>query len=116
MVKKGRVISCHTVKEWNVQLEKGKESKILIVVDFFATWCWPCKHIAPALEKLAKGMPRVTFLKVDVDELKSVADEWEVRAMPTFLCFKDGRVVEKIVGANKEKLQEMILKHATEEE
>uniref|UniRef100_I1J8Q2 Thioredoxin domain-containing protein n=1 Tax=Glycine max TaxID=3847 RepID=I1J8Q2_SOYBN len=66
----GQVISCHTVEEWNDQLQKGNESKKLIVVDFTASWCGPCRFIAPFLAELAKKFTSVIFLKVDVDELK----------------------------------------------
>ncbi|KAJ6681117.1 THIOREDOXIN [Salix koriyanagi] len=73
MAGEGQVIVCQTEESWNQQLEKGKESNKLIVVDFTASWCGPCKLIFPAVEELAWKLPNVTFLKVDVDELQSVA-------------------------------------------
>ncbi|KAF9683084.1 hypothetical protein SADUNF_Sadunf05G0175400 [Salix dunnii] len=114
MAGEGQVIVCRTEESWNQQLEKGKESNKLIVVDFTASWCGPCKFIAPAVEELAWKLPNVTFLKVDVDELQSVAQEWDVQAMPTFIFLKDGEIVEKYTGANKMKLQEAVEKHAIE--
>ncbi|KDP38568.1 hypothetical protein JCGZ_04493 [Jatropha curcas] len=114
MAEEGQVIACHTVEAWNEQLEKGKESKTLIVVDFTATWCGPCRFITPILQDLAKKMPHVTFLKVDVDELRTVAEDWAVEAMPTFMFLKEGKIVDKVVGAKKEELQMTIVKHATE--
>ncbi|KAF9686776.1 hypothetical protein SADUNF_Sadunf02G0024900 [Salix dunnii] len=108
----GQVIACHTVDVWKAQLEKGKETAKLIVVDFTASWCPPCKFIAPIFAELAKKFTKVTFLKVDVDELKSVAAECEVEAMPTFIFMKDGKTVDKIVGADKDGLQAMVAKHS----
>ncbi|KAK7291218.1 hypothetical protein RIF29_06179 [Crotalaria pallida] len=113
MAEEGQVIGVHTVEEWKGHLEKGNETKKLIVVDFTASWCGPCRFIAPILADLAKKIPEVTFLKVDVDELKTVAEEWEIEAMPTFLFLKEGKVVDKVVGAKKEELQLKISNHAT---
>ncbi|XP_019234728.1 PREDICTED: thioredoxin H-type 2-like [Nicotiana attenuata] len=102
MAEEGEVIGCH---------QKGIETKKLIVVDFTASWCGPCRFIAPFLSELAQKLPNVTFLKVDVDELKSVATDWAVEAMPTFMFLKEGNIVDKVVGAKKEELQQAIAKH-----
>ncbi|KAG5250397.1 thioredoxin [Salix suchowensis] len=110
MAEEGQVIACQNVDVWKAQLEKGKEK--LIVVDFTASWCPPCKFIAPIFAELAKKFTNVTFLKVDVDELKSVAADCQVEAMPTFIFMKDGKTVDKIVGADKDGLQAMVAKHS----
>ncbi|CAL0314461.1 unnamed protein product [Lupinus luteus] len=107
----GQVIGCHTVEAWNQQLQRGNESKQIIVVDFTASWCGPCRFIAPFLTELAKKYPNVIFLKVDVDELKSVAQDWAVEAMPTFMFIKEGSIVGKVVGAKKDELQQTLEKH-----
>ncbi|PIN21690.1 Thioredoxin [Handroanthus impetiginosus] len=109
----GQVIGCHSVEEWKEQHQKGVESKKLVVIDFTASWCGPCRFIAPILADFAKKMPDVIFLKVDVDELKSVAEEYKVEAMPTFVFLKDGKEVDRIVGARKEELLATITKHAS---
>lgn len=106
------VIGCHSVDQWKEQFENGAKSGKLVVVDFTASWCGPCRFIAPILADLAKKMPHVIFLKVDVDELKTVAEEQKVEAMPTFIYFKDGKEVDRVVGARKENLLECINKHA----
>ncbi|KAL5557616.1 hypothetical protein UlMin_039852 [Ulmus minor] len=106
----GQVISCHSVEAWNEQLQKGNDSNNLMVVDFTASWCGPCRFISPFLSELAKKLPNVIFLKVDVDELKSVAQDWAVEAMPTFVFLKQGKIVDKVVGANKDELQQTIAK------
>ncbi|KAK7351723.1 hypothetical protein VNO77_11376 [Canavalia gladiata] len=113
MAEEGQVIGVHSVEQWKEHLEKGNESKKLIVVDFTASWCGPCRFIAPILAEIAKKMTQVTFLKVDVDELKSVSEEWGIEAMPTFLFLKEGKLVDKVVGAKKEELQLTINKHTT---
>ncbi|KAL0325769.1 UNVERIFIED_CONTAM: Thioredoxin H-type 1 [Sesamum radiatum] len=95
---------------WSVEIDN---CSVRVVVDFTASWCGPCRFIAPILAEIAKRTPHVIFLKVDVDELKSVAQEYAVEAMPTFLFIKEGKVVDKVVGARKEELQEKITKHGT---
>ncbi|XP_047149760.1 thioredoxin H1-like [Vigna umbellata] len=108
----GQVIAVKTVDSWKDRFQKGKDSKKLVVVDFTASWCGPCRFMAPILEELAKKMPHVIFLKVDVDELSSVSEEWSIEAMPTFLFLKEGELVDKVVGANKDQLHATIEKHA----
>ncbi|CAK9148227.1 unnamed protein product [Ilex paraguariensis] len=109
----GQVIGCHTVEHWKQQFQKANESKKLVVVDFTASWCGPCRVISPILAEFARRLPNVIFLKVDVDELPTVSEEWEVQAMPTFIFLKEGKMVDKVVGAKKEELQGTIEKHLT---
>ncbi|KAL6220635.1 hypothetical protein ACLB2K_008391 [Fragaria x ananassa] len=107
----GQVVSVHTVDAWTELLQKGNDAKKLMVVDFTASWCGPCRIIAPFLSELAKRLPNVIFVKIDVDELKSVAEDWAVEAMPTFMFLKEGTIVDKVVGAKKEELQQTVAKH-----
>ncbi|ONK75738.1 uncharacterized protein A4U43_C03F20020 [Asparagus officinalis] len=95
------VIACHSVQEWTQQLEQANQSKKLVVVDFTASWCGPCRMMAPIVSELAKKFTDVLFLKVDVDELKTVAQDWAIEAMPTFVFVKEGTIIDKVVGANK---------------
>ena len=70
------------------------------IVDFFAPWCGPCKTIAPSFLRLAEQFPEVSFFKVNVDEADDFATEFSITSLPTFLFFKNGKVVHKIEGAN----------------
>ncbi|PWN94169.1 thioredoxin [Acaromyces ingoldii] len=71
-------------------------------IDFWATWCGPCKMISPMFEKLAGAADadKIEFYKVDVDEQGQIAEEVGIKAMPTFVFFKDGKKIKETVGAN----------------
>ncbi|XP_075228747.1 thioredoxin-2-like isoform X2 [Lycorma delicatula] len=83
----------------------------LVVIDFFAKWCGPCKMISPKIEELAKEYPDVVFLKVDVDECEDISSEYEISSMPTFIFIKNGNKLESFSGANYDKLKDTLLKH-----
>lgn len=77
--------------------------KGLVLVDFFATWCGPCKMMAPAIEKLAEAYKgKVTIGKLDVDENPDTAGKYEIQSIPTLIFFKDGEMVDKLIGFQSE--------------
>jgi len=87
------------------------EPSTLVVLDCFAVWCGPCKTIAPTIVKYSEEYPTVKFFKVDVDEASDVAQELGIRAMPTFLFFKNGEKVGEVVGANARAIEAAIKQH-----
>lgn len=101
----------HHVKDMNEFTTKLSEATGLVVVDFFATWCGPCKLIAPKIEELAVEFPDVVFLKVDVDECEDISAEYDISAMPTFVFIKAQKKVDAFSGANADKVKEYIVKY-----
>ncbi|HBE9436621.1 thioredoxin [Clostridioides difficile] len=71
----------------------------LVVVDFFATWCGPCKMLSPIYEALGDEMAeKAKFLKVDIDQSIELAQKFEVSTVPTMMIFKDGKPVDRLIG------------------
>mmetsp|Transcript_16568 Transcript_16568/g.36120 ORF Transcript_16568/g.36120 Transcript_16568/m.36120 type:complete len:100 (+) Transcript_16568:64-363(+) len=82
--------------------ELSKNNKI-VVVDFTASWCGPCKQVKPVFAQLAKEHSKegvVVFVSVDVDDQDDLAQEWKVEAMPTFVVIKDGEEAKRQQGAS----------------
>ncbi|EGS16988.1 putative thioredoxin protein [Thermochaetoides thermophila DSM 1495] len=89
-----------------------KSSKI-VVADFYADWCGPCKQVAPVFEQLSYTLSRpnlVTFVKVNTDKQKDIAQAYRVTALPTFIVFANGKVIERVQGADPLKLQQVVRK------
>ena len=70
----------------------------VVLVDFYADWCGPCKMLAPVIEGLADKMTNVSFYKLNVDNSSDIARRYEVQAIPNLIIFKDGKAVDQITG------------------
>jgi thioredoxin 1 len=87
----------------------------LLIVDFWAEWCGPCRMIAPVLEEIAEDSDgEVTLMKVNVDENSALAARHDIRSIPTILFFKDGEIVDRVVGAvPRATLDNIVAAHTT---
>jgi thioredoxin 1 len=85
-------------------------SKLPVLVDFFATWCGPCKMLAPTIEEVeAENADNVKFCKIDIDEDAELAMKYGIMSVPTLMLFKGGEPVKKSIGViSKDELLELI--------
>jgi thioredoxin 1 len=90
--------------------EAGFQSEVLastqpVLVDFFAPWCGPCRALAPALDAIAKTYDgRIKVVKVNVDDAGELAAQYQIQGVPTLMVFRDGKVVETMVGVPPAKI------------
>ncbi|EDR26549.1 thioredoxin, putative [Entamoeba dispar SAW760] len=90
------------------QLTALLSTEKVIVIDFFATWCGPCRSIGPYFEELAGQHNNIKFVKVDVDQAEEICVNYKVRSMPTFVLVKDGIEQKRFSGADRNALKQMI--------
>ena len=85
---------------------------LLLIIDFTASWCPPCQMIKPHFEQMAKEFKgKAVFVKVDVDEMSQLSEQFGINCMPTFKVIKGGDVVDTLEGASKDELLQLINKH-----
>ncbi|KAK4478377.1 hypothetical protein RD792_013844 [Penstemon davidsonii] len=101
----GNVHLITTKESWEQKLAEAKRDGKIVIANFSAVWCGPCKMIAPFYVELSEKHPSIMFLTVDVDELTEFSTSWDIKATPTFFFLKDGQQLDKLVGANKPELQ-----------
>ena len=86
-----------TAEEWQAKVLDASEP---VLVDFFATWCGPCKMMAPVIDEIAaEKAGKASVYKIDIDENPEVAQQYGVMSIPTFIVFKDGKPANKTLGA-----------------
>jgi thioredoxin 2 len=111
-----RCAGCHQDLPWIAEAGDGDFASVVegaplpVVVDLWAPWCGPCRMISPALESVAERLRgRMKLVKVNVDESPATAGRFQVQGIPTLLLFRDGRLVDRSVGAQgAEQLQAWI--------
>ncbi len=97
------------VTELNAEQFAAAVAEGTCIVDFYASWCGPCKMMAPVIDSAAMSMPQINFYKVDVDKAANLAMEYKIVNVPTIMIFKDGQPSERIVGmVSKAELLEKI--------
>ncbi len=92
--------------------EKVLNASTPVLVDFFATWCGPCKMLSPVLEDLASDRDSIDIVKVDIDESMNLARQYGIMSVPTLVLMKDGKILAKTSGFQpKDSIQRWIDEH-----
>ncbi len=86
-------IEIQSLEQFKKETAEGK-----VLVDFYATWCGPCKMLAPIVEEVANAHPEIKVLRIDVDEVPEVAGLFGIQSIPTLIRFEDGKAVDTKLG------------------
>ncbi|KAK4253413.1 hypothetical protein QN277_010726 [Acacia crassicarpa] len=105
----GNVQLITSKESWDQKMEEARKDGKIVIANFSASWCGPCKMIAPYFCELSEKYPSVMFLLIDVDELTDFSTSWDIKATPTFFFLRDGKEIDKLVGANKPELLKKIV-------
>ncbi|RAL51337.1 hypothetical protein DM860_010839 [Cuscuta australis] len=105
----GNVHLVTTMEKWEEMISQANKSAQIVLVNFSASWCNPCRLAAPAYRDLADKYTSVMFITVDVDKLAEFSSSWDIKATPTFFILKEGRNMDKLVGGSKQELEKKIL-------
>jgi thioredoxin 1 len=105
---------CSLLHVTDVNFEETIQNNKLVLIDFWATWCGPCRALAPTIDELAQEYTGKALIgKLDVDENSSTAEKFQVFSIPTLILFKDGQEVERLVGlCTKPSITAIIDKHS----
>ena len=96
------MIEINDINDWNTVFENHRKDKNILLINFTATWCGPCKKLKPELEKLISNnnYKNVKFYKVDIDKCNEIVDKLKIESVPTTLLIKNDNIVERISGSN----------------
>lgn len=101
-------MSVEKITAENFEQEVMKSERV-VLLDFFATWCGPCRMVGPIIEEIAEEEPSVKVGKIDVDQEGNLASQFQIFSIPTLVVLKDGKVVQKATGArSKEEILAML--------
>ncbi|KAG1338931.1 thioredoxin H4-1 [Cocos nucifera] len=106
--KAGNVHVITRKENWDEKIADANKDGKLVVANFSASWCGPCRMMAPVYAELSEKYPSLMFLTIDVDELVDFSSSWDIRATPTFFFLKDGQQLDKLVGANRPELEKKL--------
>ena len=94
-----KAAAAELIKHLNANSFSAETQKGLVMVDFWATWCPPCRQMAPVLDEVAKDVKgKATIAKVDIDENRQLASQYNIQGIPTLILFKDGKEIARFVG------------------
>ena len=109
MLKKGKIENVREVTD--MEFEEVVKSESAVIVDLWAPWCMPCRAVEPVFEELSNEYRnKVSFLRLNVDDNPGVPGRFGVRGIPTFLLFKNGKLVDRVVGAVPKSILEEAIK------
>jgi thioredoxin 1 len=102
----GKVHELHSVDNFNTILSNNS----MIIIDFYAKWCGPCKSISPKIDELSvqSKYQNIYFAKVDVDNVPDLANNYNVQSLPTFMAFKNGKFLGETKGANYDNIVKLV--------
>jgi len=99
-----------TKESFNETLDNNE----IVIIDFWAEWCGPCKQFAPIFEKVAEDNPDITFAKVNTEEQQALADQYGIRSIPTLMVSRDGIILLNQAGMLPEEAFGKLIKHVKE--
>uniref|UniRef100_A0A1B6EEF8 Thioredoxin n=1 Tax=Clastoptera arizonana TaxID=38151 RepID=A0A1B6EEF8_9HEMI len=104
-------MAIHISKKADLDAKLKEAGNNLVLIDFYAQWCGPCKIIGPRLdEELVPEFPDLVLIKIDVDEAEEIVEEYEIHSMPTFVFIKNSTKIEQFAGGPYEKVRDTVKK------
>jgi len=100
------------ISQTNVFQAAVQSTRNLIVVDFFAPWCGPCRALSPTFTDIANRFPNVLVIKANVDVLTDIAAQYDVSRLPTVVYIRNGREIDRVIGSDRGAIAAKVIAHA----